>query len=76
MVEVQKLVALQGCRYRVTHGPHAGCEVLSLSAGPHPCVAPLLAAAWPFLGFPFEINAQHLEPLPMTYYHGQTPSMT
>lgn len=76
MVEGQEREALQGCRYRVTGGPHAGWEVLSLSAGAHPRVAPLLAAAWPFLGFPFEIEARHLQPLPMTYYHGQTPAMS
>lgn len=76
MDEGTSAVALQGCRYRVTQGPHAGCEVLSLSAGAHPRVAPLLAAAWPFLGFPFEIEATCLQPLPMTYYHGQTPAMS
>jgi hypothetical protein len=68
--------AQQGHRYAITQGPHAGQQVLALSSGPLPRVAPLLAAAWPFLGEPFVVSAAHLQPLPMTYFHGQAPAMT
>lgn len=67
--------ARQGHRYAVTAGAHAGWEVLALSGGVRPRVAPILAAAWPYLGFPFDIDAAQLQPLPMTYFHGQAPSM-
>lgn len=75
MSETGRPMAQQGHRYSVTDGIHAGWEVLALSSGARPRVAPLLAAAWPYLGLPFEVDAEQLQPLPMAYFHGQTPSM-
>jgi len=76
MTSTQPPQAQQGHRYRVTSGPHSGAQVLALSSGQTPRVAPILAADWPFLGEPFLALSSQLQPLPMTYFHGHVPAMT
>lgn len=76
MTSTQPPQAQQGHRYAVTSGPRAGAQVLALSSGLAPRVAPILAPDWPFLGEPFLVLSSQLRPLPMTYFHGQVPAMT
>lgn len=69
--------AQQGHRYRITSGLHMGADVLALTSGPAPRVAVLPRADWPFfLGHPSHVTACCLQPLPMTYFHGQAPAMS
>lgn len=50
-----------------------GWEVLAMSAGPFPRVAYLYDSP-PWTSPSFEVSAADLVPLPMVYFHGQTPS--
>lgn len=66
--------ALQGNRYRLHAGQHAGRDVLAVTEGERPLVSILFdAGEWPFPGAPFEVQASDLEPMPMAYYHGEVP---
>ena len=66
--------ARQGHRYRLTAGQHAGRDVIAVTHGHQPLVSILFdAGEWPFPGAPFEVDARHLEPRPMVYFHGEVP---
>lgn len=61
--------AQQGHRYSL-----GATDVLALSSGPRPRVARIIPDQfWP-LSHPFNVDAEDLKPLPMVYFHGQTPS--
>lgn len=65
-------VAQQGHLYQL-HGQ----RVIAVSDGCRPRVVPLLKLWGPdmpdFFGAPIEVDAALLKPLPMRYYHGETP---
>lgn len=47
-------------------------EVLALENGAHVRVA-VLEQGQPWLGAQYDVDAADLTPLPMTYFHGETP---
>lgn len=65
--------ATQGHRYRICAGVFDGAEVLCLAGGELARVAPIdERQPWP-LGSVILISASGLQPLPMRYFHGETP---
>lgn len=65
--------ATQGHRYRLDAALFDGSEVLCLSGGAWARVAVIdERAPWP-LGRPFLVSASSLQPMPMRYFHGETP---
>ena len=65
--------ATQGHRYRIRAGVFSGAEVLCLAGGELARVAPIdERQPWP-LGSTVLISASSLQPMPMRYFHGETP---
>lgn len=51
---------------------HAGQRVLALQSGASVQVA-VIEPGEPWIGLKYNAKAEWLEPLPMVYFHGETP---
>lgn len=68
------IAATQGHRYRMRSGVFKGRDVLCMEGGASPRVSLLFADdEWPFPSKSFPACLAELEPMPMAYFHGETP---